>query len=287
MSAPIRVMLRRCLTESKKSIGKTYFRVKQNNDVHSDILNGYFCKRKFYGITVFKPNHLVASPVLQRGHISDKPTFTLSEITCIVNRSLSTLTGRNCWKCGRTQNGRSELFICECGIVQEVSDLTYFQVLDIEETFDVDLKALAFTYKELQKILHPDKYSQKTEKERDLAETQSSLVNKAYMTLTKPLSRALYLLELNNQPIEESNSDVDPDFLMEIMEINEELADVDCPEALLRIQTENNQRLEGCLVEISKAFKEKNIALAKEHVIKMTYFVNVDDKIKEIYRKSF
>lgn len=79
------------------------------------------------------------------------------------SRFSSTLMERTCWKCGRKTNGRVELFICECGVVQKVSDLTYFQVFEIEETFDVDLEDLAAKYKDLQKILHPDKYSQKSE----------------------------------------------------------------------------------------------------------------------------
>ncbi|XP_033750346.1 iron-sulfur cluster co-chaperone protein HscB-like [Pecten maximus] len=287
MSAPVRVMLRRRIVEQINAIGRTPFMVNKSNELHSDLLTSHVFARRFGVTAIVKSNTLLSSTRPQGGRKTDKPTFTLSKTTRVWSRLSSTLTGRTCWKCGKTKNGRSELFICECGIVQEVSDLTYFQILDSEETFDVDLKVLALTYKELQKILHPDKYSQKTEKERDLAEIQSSLVNKAYTTLTKPLSRALYLLELNKLPIEEANSDVDPDFLMEIMEINEELADADSPESLQKIQTENNERVNDCFLEISKAFQDGNITLAREHVIRMTYFVNIDEKIKETYRKSF
>ncbi|OWF47933.1 iron-sulfur cluster co-chaperone protein HscB, mitochondrial-like [Mizuhopecten yessoensis] len=289
MSAPFRVMRPRYIIETLKTIGKTRLSEKQICASHSGLLNECVLARRFCGITFVKSNPLgvssVAVPPIVRRGTQDKPTFTLSR--CGGIRVMSTLTERTCWKCGKTKHGRSELFICVCGVVQEVSDLTYFQVLDIKEMFDVDLNVLAFKYKELQKMLHPDKYSQKTEKERDLAAIQSSLVNKAYATLTKPLPRALYLLELNNLPVEEANSDVDPDFLMEVMEINEELAEVDSPEALQGMQTENDQRVKDCFLEISKAFQDGNMVLAKEHVIKLTYYINVEEKIKETHRKSF
>ncbi|XP_069138489.1 iron-sulfur cluster co-chaperone protein HscB-like [Argopecten irradians] len=286
MSASMGIMLRRCLIEQLNTIGKTPVMLNKNKRLHSEIPNGYVRTRRCSGIAAIRLNKIAASQ-LHEGRAMDSPTFTLSKNTHVWGRLSSTLCGRTCWKCGKTKDGRSEMFICECGVVQQVSDLTYFQILDSEETFDVDLKTLAITYKELQKVLHPDKYSQKTQKERELAEIQSSMVNKAYTTLTKPLSRALYLLELNKLPVEEANSDVDPDFLMEIMEINEELADADSPESIQAIQNENNERIDDCFMEISNAFKDKNILLAREHVIKMTYYVNVDDKIKEIYRKGF
>ena len=38
-----------------------------------------------------------------------------------------------------------------------------FQAMGFDETFDVDIEKLSQLYKDLQKRLHPDKYSQKSE----------------------------------------------------------------------------------------------------------------------------
>lgn len=49
-------------------------------------------------------------------------------------------------------------------------------------------------------------------------------MNKAFDVLAKPLERAVYLLRLGGVEIGEDQGDTDPDFLMEVMEMNEELS---------------------------------------------------------------
>ena len=49
-------------------------------------------------------------------------------------------------------------------------------------------------------------------------------MNKAYDTLLKPVPRALYMLEINGQALEESDINLDSLFLMDIMELNEMVA---------------------------------------------------------------
>lgn len=51
----------------------------------------------------------------------------------------------------------------------------------------------------------------------------SSLINKAYKTLQTPLDRGEYLLELHGITLPEDNTINDPEFLMEMMEKNEEV----------------------------------------------------------------
>jgi len=67
-----------------------------------------------------------------------------------------------CWQCGRNIDDVAERYFCECGVVQPpVTKRSYFDVMGIKETFDVDLSELTEKYRSLQRILHPDKYSQK------------------------------------------------------------------------------------------------------------------------------
>nr|XP_009670627.1 PREDICTED: iron-sulfur cluster co-chaperone protein HscB, mitochondrial isoform X2 [Struthio camelus australis] len=103
------------------------------------------------------------------------------------------------------------------------------------------------------------------EKEQYYSEQHSSLINKAYQTLLNPLSRGLYLLELNGiQLAQETDCDADPEFLMEIMEINEKLAEP------------NN---EGTLEETETLIKD-DLQEAKKLLAKMKYFANLEDKLK-------
>lgn len=124
------------------------------------------------------------------------------------------------------------------------------------------------------------------QEEKQMSEMQSSRVNKAYFTLIKPLPRALYMLELRGQALEEDNSDVDQQFLMEIMEVNEELADANSEEEIQDLEKLNDIRIKNSIEDISIAFKNNDVVLAKKHVIKLKYFDNIGSKIKEIYRAN-
>lgn len=63
----------------------------------------------------------------------------------------------------------------------------------------------------------------RSETEKDISAEYSSLVNKAYNTLQTPLMRAIHLLHLKGEAIEEEQRVDDPEFLMSIMELNEEV----------------------------------------------------------------
>ena len=71
------------------------------------------------------------------------------------------------------------------------------------------------------------------------------LLNTAYKTLLSPIERGLYLLELAGYPLLEGETIMSPEFLYEVMEINEELDDIDNLEDLQYFKETNNLRLEN------------------------------------------
>ncbi|MGH0151321.1 UNVERIFIED_CONTAM: hypothetical protein FKN15_043690 [Acipenser sinensis] len=116
-------------------------------------------------------------------------------------------------------------------------------------------------------------------KEQELSEKQSALVNEAYRTLLGPLSRGLYMLKLQGLQLEEgTHFAMEPQFLYEIMEINESLAATQTEEEASDI----GHCIQGiivddkCIVYISGDLKKAKMLLAK-----MKYFVNIEDKVKE------
>ncbi|XP_071096612.1 iron-sulfur cluster co-chaperone protein HscB-like isoform X1 [Haliotis cracherodii] len=213
--------------------------------------------------------------------------------THISRRMFSTSTvrlyssGRKCWKCNKDTSSSSELFFCECGVVQApIRDMNYFSLFGIDITFDIDEQSLSRMHKDLQMKLHPDKFTLKSEEERNHADQQSALVNKGYYMLLKPLSRGLYMLELCGYPIEESTGDVDPDFLMDIMEMNERLDEAGSDEEVRDIEEEVTALIQNIIKDISSAFKEEDLNLAKKLMIRYQYFGNIDDKVRERYRRA-
>lgn len=68
-----------------------------------------------------------------------------------------------------------------------------------------------------------EKFRFSSEKEQQLSAEWSSLVNKAYKILLSPIQRAEYLLKSQNVQVPEGNTSSNAEFLMEMLERNEEV----------------------------------------------------------------
>lgn len=68
-----------------------------------------------------------------------------------------------------------------------------------------------------------EKFRFSSEKEQQLSAEWSSLVNKAYKILLSPIQRAEYLLKSQNVQVPEGNKSSNAEFLMEMLERNEEV----------------------------------------------------------------
>lgn len=195
-------------------------------------------------------------------------------------------TGRvklNCWNCKQPLDKPPAFFCISCKVVQPPEEGTsYFQIMDCDHTFTVDTQTLQKRYLQLQRSLHPDNFSQKSVKEQQYSESHSALVNKAYQTLLKPLSRGLYMLELEGLHTEEgTDSGADPGFLMELMEINEALDEAQTPEEASQIGRDIKGKLAILTEEIDAALVKGELQAAKALLAQMKYYANIGEKVKE------
>ena len=104
---------------------------------------------------------------------------------------------------------------------------THFERFGLPRSFDVDTDLLDERYRERQRAVHPDRFTNATDQQRRLSMQQAALVNEGYQTLKDPLKRGRYLLELEGRRFDDephTNSDVT--FLMEQMELREALGEV-------------------------------------------------------------
>jgi len=120
--------------------------------------------------------------------------------------------------------------------------LNYFQLFNIEVSFDVDLQQLSSNYQTLQKTVHPDKFAHASEQEQRIAVQKSAHINDAYQILKNPLQRAQYMLVQRGVEMpNEQHSFQDTSFLMRQMDLREMLEDVkhsgDVDAALLKVQS--------------------------------------------------
>ncbi|KAK3923703.1 Iron-sulfur cluster co-chaperone protein HscB [Frankliniella fusca] len=190
-------------------------------------------------------------------------------------------SGPSCWKCGAKER-RSFFFCQQCDALQEPgSNYNYFKLLGVNQTFDIDNQELSKKFRHLQSVLHPDKFSNASESEQSYSADLSSLVNKAFRTLLDPLERGLYLLSLAGHEIPEGNTSFNKAFLLEIMELNEELESISSISELKEFQTRNKMTVEIILRKVSDAFGSGDYTSAKAALMEMKYYATLDGKIRE------
>ena len=102
--------------------------------------------------------------------------------------------------------------------------MNYFELFEIPVSLNVNAGSLPKKYFELQKKYHPDFYIQSDEAEQDEALEKSSAINKALKVLQNKESTIKYVLQLKGLLEEEEKYQLPPDFLMEVMELNENLS---------------------------------------------------------------
>src|SRR6185503_159953 len=99
-----------------------------------------------------------------------------------------------------------------------------FGLLGLPAQFDLDPQVIERAFHDKTKELHPDRFANAPAAERVAVLSRSRALNDAYQTLKKPVPRAEYMLERAGVVIGD-NERLDPTFLMEILELREELAE--------------------------------------------------------------
>jgi len=148
-----------------------------------------------------------------------------------------------------------------------------FALLGLAPTFDVDLAALERAFFERSKQLHPDRAGGASAAERVAVLSQSRALNDAYQLIKRPVPRAEYLLAHAGVTIGD-NERLDPAFLMEILELREELAEARAAgnTALVgKLQAAMQARRNDALGALSPLFAAGDLAAVKDRLILLRY----------------
>lgn len=168
--------------------------------------------------------------------------------------------------------------------------MNYFQLFDLPEQFELDLTELGSRYLVLQKRFHPDNFAAGSERDRLLSVQQTANINDAYHSLKQPLLRAEHLLALRGLKISnEQRSFTDPAFLMQQMELREQLAEVreqtDPEQAIADIEQQLVQQrkvLQNALHQALSARSAEQDQLAAELVRKLKFFYKLQQELELI-----
>jgi molecular chaperone HscB len=136
--------------------------------------------------------------------------------------------------------------------------MNFFELFNIPISLQVDAAVVKAKFYELSRKYHPDFFSQATEAEQEEALEKSSLLNKAFKVFSNKEETLKYVLQLKGLLEDEEKYKLSPDFLMEMMELNEALMDakMDSDEAAVANIKSQISSLENELYENIKSIIE-------------------------------
>ncbi len=157
--------------------------------------------------------------------------------------------------------------------------MNYFELFEIPVQLKVDITPLHKKFFALSRKYHPDYFvNDNTDAQAESLE-KSALLNKAYKTFKNPDETIRYVLQQKELIEEEEKYELPPDFLMEVLEVNEQLMDAEDQPAIgnlkLAIDTMQNEIYEP-VKEIVEHYQEgitseKELLQVKEYYYKKKY----------------
>ena len=166
-----------------------------------------------------------------------------------------------------------------------ICNMNYFDIFGIPITLNVDKSVLAKKYFELQREFHPDFYTQSDESEQQWALEKSAQINKGLKVLQQQEATIQYVLQLRGLVSEDEKYVLPPDFLMEMMELNEKLEEQD-PETFTKELAQLEDTLHEQVKDIIENYHNDSISgekleKLKEYYFKKKYLKRILDRIAD------
>ena len=156
------------------------------------------------------------------------------------------MTPRACWNCGRPPEDFHFCRRCDC-LQPPAGD--YFQYLGVSRKLVLAPADIESHFYELSRRLHPDRFAQRPDRERLIAELASARLNDAYRTLRDRLRRAEYVLGLHGIQKKDHKGATPPELLEEMFELKARGGDSRALGRWLMLLSETDQALDASFAE--------------------------------------
>ncbi|EPE2686919.1 MULTISPECIES: co-chaperone HscB [Vibrio] len=168
--------------------------------------------------------------------------------------------------------------------------MNHFELFGLPSQFKLDGSLLSSQFRELQKRFHPDNFATGSERDRLMAVQKAAHINDAYQVLKNPISRAEYILAEQGVEIRgEQQTMQDPMFLMEQMELREELeeiADKSDPEsALFDFDSKVSKMYKQHLASVEQELDDGLWTEAADRVRKLKFIAKLKNEIELVEDK--
>lgn len=185
----------------------------------------------------------------------------------------------SCWKC--YIKNKPNVFICtNCSLLQHIpEELSYFQIFDIQENYDIDIDLLKNNYKKLMHNFHPDKYSNSKD-QYEIAVKNCKKFVESYKTLENSVSRAEYLLLLNCGRFEDSTKE-NKNELFELFELGEKIDETSNNDELNNLKKQLTNEVSGLHGSLTLFFHQENFLKIKSCLNRLKFLNRLIDTINK------
>lgn len=189
-----------------------------------------------------------------------------------------------CWSCNKKLNVKDCEFFCgNCHKIQPPHCHNYFSLFDQPESYDIDQQKLDKLYKNYQRLVHPDRFYRSSNEEKIFSDKVTTCVNDGYKTLSDPIRRGEYFLDMKKIKFDK---EVPPDFLIDVLELHEQIDNAKDTAELVKLFQEVQQRIKDenkilmdCLKLVNGEVKDPKGAGAS--LSKMKYYQRIHDSMRE------
>ncbi len=157
--------------------------------------------------------------------------------------------------------------------------MNFFELYQIPITLSPDTTQVKSKYYSLSREYHPDFMSQASEEAQEKGLEMSALVNQGYKLLMNPAATIQYVLKLKGLLEEDEKYQLSPEFLMEMMDLNEqamEMTESSEKESLTKtienLQNELYAAVEPIITNYQEGIStEKELLQVKEYYFRKKY----------------
>jgi molecular chaperone HscB len=163
--------------------------------------------------------------------------------------------------------------------------VNYFELFEIPPQFEVDTKKIKPKFLELSRKFHPDFHTNEDEAGLQRVMEISSAVNKGWQVFQDPMATLQYVLEMIGSISEQENVKLSGDFLMEMMELNEQITDseqnqlLDIKEKIYQYEQTLYSGVKKMLISPPSATSETDLEKIKEYYYQRKYLNRIQERI--------
>lgn len=168
--------------------------------------------------------------------------------------------------------------------------MNHFELFELPVQFELDGSSLSSRYLALQKRFHPDNFAAASDAEQLAAVQKAAQINDAYQTLNAPLARAQYLIELQGIEVQLEQSLHDADFLIEQMQLREQLeaiAEREDQAQLFALSEQVDLLQQQFMARLASVLAAKQWQAGLLLVRKLKFVVKLQQEIERIEDKLF